>query len=175
MSGQVTPLISPSRVKNENFIRSSIAVKFIKEKENSMKEIVMDSMLIFLVIALVFSFPVAEAGSGKGKKSAGTEIPREALMTVPPGVKNRKSSVPFPHANHKPIECTYCHHTAYETLSMSKCSSDGCHSNTTERKGEGSYYAAFHEKFEKSDRSCLDCHQTRGKGPTSCKGCHKQR
>lgn len=135
-----------------------------------MKGKVMDSILIFLMVTMVFSFPVAEAGQVQG-----TKIPPEAIMTVPPGVKNRKSSVPFPHAKHKDMDCTFCHHNAYETLLMSKCSAEGCHSNTTKREGVESYFAAFHSIFEHTDRSCVDCHKTRGKGPTACKGCHQQR
>jgi len=146
--------------------------KLTQGKENRMKGKVMNSVLMFLIIALVFSFPVAEAGSRRGQ-DAGTKIPEEALMTVPPGVRNRKAPVPFPHAKHKGIDCTVCHHNAYETLLMSKCSSEGCHSDTTKREGKGSYFATFHNNFENSDRGCLDCHKARGKGPTSCKDCHK--
>jgi len=143
-----------------------------------MKGKVIDSILIFLMVtmfsmvAMVFRFQIAEAGQVQG---AGTKIPREALMTVPPGVKNRKAPVPFPHAKHKEMDCTFCHHNAYETLLMSKCSAEGCHSNTKQREGVESYFAAFHNIFEKSDRSCVDCHKTRGKGPTVCKDCHKLR
>jgi hypothetical protein len=103
-----------------------------------MKGKVIDSILIFLMVtmfsmvAMVFSFRVAEAAQVQG---AGTKIPPEALMTVPPGVKNRKSPVPFPHAKHKDMDCTVCHHNAYETLLMSKCSAEGCHSNTKVREG----------------------------------------
>ena len=139
-----------------------------------MKREVMNSMLIFLIVALVCSFPVVEASAAQGG-GAGTRIPVEALMTVPPGVRNRKAPVPFPHAKHKTVDCTVCHHNAYETLLMSKCSAEGCHSNTGKREGVESYFAAFHSLFEQSDRSCLDCHKTRGKGPTVCKDCHQQR
>ncbi len=102
----------------------------------------------------------------------GTIIPHEVIMRVPEGQKQKKFSVIFHHASHKNIECTVCHHNAYDTLMVSSCSLESCHFNTKVRDGIESFYAAFHRVFDESDRSCLDCHKTRGKGPTGCKDCH---
>ncbi|MEW5800901.1 MAG: cytochrome c3 family protein [bacterium] len=141
-----------------------------------MKRKMTGNILIFLIIVLVSGFPVAVgAASAQRRNATGTRIPTEVVMTVPEGEKNKKFAVPFPHAKHKGIDCTVCHHNAYETLIMNKCSAEGCHFNTRQREGTESFYAAFHGMFEQNDRSCLDCHKTRGKGPTACKDCHKKR
>jgi len=128
-------------------------------------------MAMFLTGALIF-FPAA--GSTQSQ-STGTKIPTEVVMKVPSGVKNRKAPVYFPHAPHRDFDCTLCHHNAYETLVMNKCSTEGCHSNTQKREGTDSFYAAFHGMFEEHNRSCLDCHKSGGRGPIACKGCHQQR
>ncbi|MEW6379603.1 MAG: cytochrome c3 family protein [bacterium] len=134
----------------------------------------MNRRFMLLTVALIFSLSMITAGSAQSP-SSGTRIPPEVIMKVPEGVKNRKAPVPFPHAKHKDFDCTLCHHNAYETLVMNKCSANGCHSNAQKREGTDSFYGAFHNVFEQHDRSCLDCHKTRGKGPTSCKDCHQQR
>lgn len=134
------------------------------------------AFILLMIGGLIFSSgkAMAEKRSLSPARSSGTIIPQEIVMKVPPGSRNKKMPVPFHHASHKPIECTVCHHTAYDTLAMSSCSLEGCHSSTEIRDGVNSFYAAFHDTFEKSDRGCLDCHKTQGKGPTGCKACHHQ-
>ncbi|MGA1826456.1 MAG: cytochrome c3 family protein [bacterium] len=133
-------------------------------------ELIKTTIILFIIFLVCFfitnKIVIAQ------DKCQGTIIPHEVIMGVPKGQKQKKFSVPFHHASHKNTECMLCHHTAYDTLTISSCSVKDCHFNTKVREGVESFYAAFHRVFEESDRSCIDCHKTRGKGPTSCKSCH---
>ncbi|MGA1875632.1 MAG: cytochrome c3 family protein [bacterium] len=143
-------------------------------REGAMRRKVLYMATTWLVVIMVPGITGAQSDPVQNKVK-GTEIPEIVVMKPPAGAHQRKFSVPFPHASHEGIDCTFCHHTAYEALVMSSCSAEGCHADTQKRKGTESFYGAFHNMFDEHDRSCLDCHTTRGKGPTSCKECHQPR
>lgn len=108
------------------------------------------------------------------------EIPEKILLNIPEGTKTTKEHVIFFHKGHKTIDCTVCHHKAYEVMAIKDCSVSGCHFNTKVKTGPESFYAAFHVKSEEYQRSCLDCHKIFKKagkktGPTLCKECHKKK
>ncbi len=100
-------------------------------------------------------------------------------ITVPAGAKLMRPAVVFPHAAHKAVECSTCHHTGYVDGKSLACASAGCHDKADTGSAEAmavpSYYRnAFHGK----DRGCMPCHQKlldagKAAGPTSCKDCHK--
>ena len=136
-----------------------------------MKKRVIGNLITFSVILIVFVSGIVQTDSAKAGNVVCT-IRQEILMRVPEGAKQRKFPVPFHHTSHKKFNCTDCHHNFYETFTIGSCSVEGCHFNTKKRKGTESFYAAFHSIFEESDRSCVDCHKTRGEGPTTCKTCH---
>lgn len=105
-----------------------------------------------------------------------TKAPAELIkMQVPEGAKAKKPTVNFPHIPHEHLDCTHCHHTWDQKSDVKKCKDSGCHDNTKTKKGDTSYYLAYHKK---GDKSCLGCHKELKKakaekmGPSSCNGCH---
>ena len=137
------------------------------------KEIHFPIPLVLLLITIVFHFLVIQRDLVEAESVICT-VRQEILMRVPEG-KQRKFPVPFHHIKHEMYSCTRCHHKFYESYTIGSCSAEGCHCNIKKRKGPESFYAAFHKIFDNSDRSCVDCHKTRGKGPTACKQCHTPR
>lgn len=87
---------------------------------------------------------------------------------VPDAVTKTKTMAPFTHDNHKQ-DCVVCHHTWDGSAEIQSCSSAGCHDQDG-KKGENSYYGAFHDR--KAEASCVGCHKAEKKGPKSCKDCH---
>lgn len=78
----------------------------------------------------------------------------------------RQAPVTFSHNNHN-MTCKDCHHEGEENQ---KCQE--CHSDLKARKGEKSFYAAFHSRD--SIHSCVGCHKQENIGPTKCSECHKK-
>lgn len=144
-------------------------------------------IIISLIIALgAIAFLAFYKGSSLAQKETipieekvFIEIPEEILVYIPEGTKKTKEEVIFPHKGHKTVDCTVCHHKAYETMAIKDCSVPGCHNNTAVRSGSDSFYAAFHATSNENHRSCLDCHkmlkkEDKATGPTLCKDCHKK-
>jgi len=148
----------------------SISKQIRREYENKSDAY---SSAIFFLIIMVFGFLVIQRDLAEAESVVCT-VRQEILMRVPKG-KQRKFPVPFHHIKHEMYTCTRCHHKFYESYTIGSCSVEGCHSDTKKRKGPESFYAAFHKIFDNSDRSCVDCHKTEGKGPTVCKQCHTPR
>lgn len=151
-------------------IRKDIMKKFFTKKNAA--------FLIIIFFPLLVSYiAFAETTSTQTKEKIVVEIPDKILLAVPEGKKATKSPVFFLHSKHTTIDCTTCHHNAYEILAIKSCLVESCHFNTDVKKGTESFYAAFHSKSDKYNISCLDCHwslKKEGKkgGPTSCKDCH---
>ncbi|MBG0789874.1 MAG: cytochrome c3 family protein [Desulfovibrionaceae bacterium] len=121
---------------------------------------------ILAICALVLTVSMA---------SAAPECPADMKLTAPEGYKVTKTPVDFSHAKHKAaeIECASCHHTWDGKGEVKSCAAAGCHDQPG-KKGENTYYSAFHAK---DDKSCLGCHKAKKKAgntvvPVSCKNCH---
>lgn len=104
------------------------------------------------------------------------DAPKESIkMMMPEGGKVTKPAVNFPHAAHEALECVACHHKWDGKADVKACKSAGCHDDVTTKRGETSYYLAYHKPGK---QSCLGCHKALKKekaekyGPTKCKGCH---
>ncbi len=110
---------------------------------------------------------------------AATKMPDKDLVIESKDVfKNpKKSPVVFPHAKHKALKCTDCHHEYKdkknvwkEGQEVKKC--DACHK--LEKDGDK-------EKLEKAYHNlCVKCHKEKKKkkeptGPTSCSKCHPKK
>ncbi len=106
---------------------------------------------------------------------AAVEAPPELKLAPPEGMKATKALVDFSHTKHESanINCVTCHHTWDQKSEVQSCSVSGCHDQPG-KKGENTFYAAFHAK--NSDASCLGCHKEvkkQGKDvPVACKACH---
>ena len=105
------------------------------------------------------------------------EVVRAIIMETPKGVESSQPSVVFSHLDHAmDYGCAICHHkwNPEEEASPKQCVE--CHSNTEERRGEDSYFAAFHDR--QAEASCLGCHMITAQeeelpnGPTRCNECH---
>ena len=138
-----------------------------------MKTKKMHYSILWLLFIMIFCLSIFLRDLVKAQNSP-CLVRQEILMRVPEG-KQRKFPVPFHHIKHEMFTCTRCHHKFYENYTIGSCSIESCHSDVKKRKGPKSFYAAFHRIFDNSDRSCVDCHKTRGKGPTACKQCHTPR
>lgn len=106
---------------------------------------------------------------------AGVQVPADMLLAAPEGMEMKKPEVPFSHNLHTKAgtDCKACHHTWDGTSAVKKCSTSGCHDQTS-KKEKMAFYKAFHGRDEKS---CVGCHKTAKKAgnknvPTSCKACH---
>ena len=148
-----------------------------------MKKKIMMSLIItfgaIAFLALYYGASWAQMEAIPLEEKVFIKIPEEILVYIPEGTKKTKDQVIFPHKGHKTIDCTVCHHKAYESMAIKDCSVPGCHNNTKVRTGSDSFYAAFHAKSEENHRSCLDCHkilkkEEKATGPTLCKDCHKK-
>ncbi len=115
----------------------------------------------FMVAALVglFCLPALYAANA----------PADLTIKAPEGMKATQPPVAFSHANHKQ-ECKVCHHKDGDNPKA--CASAGCHDDTNDKKGDKSFYRAYHDM--KSQKSCVGCHKAEKKGPTKCAECHKK-
>lgn len=95
------------------------------------------------------------------------EAPSKELVLRPPQAATQ-GSVAFRHASHSRLECASCHHKIAENPGNLKCG--GCHNDFQAKKGEKSWYNAFHAAT--SPHSCVGCHKAMKKGPTACNKCH---
>ncbi|MBN2139384.1 MAG: cytochrome c3 family protein [Desulfovibrionaceae bacterium] len=102
------------------------------------------------------------------------KAPCDLVLKAPAGAKATKTPVAFSHAGHKALDCKACHHKWDGKGDLKGCSSKGCHANFKAKKGEDSFYAAFHATAK---NSCLGCHKdlkkaNKAAGPTACAKCH---
>lgn len=107
---------------------------------------------------------------------AATTAPGDLKIGPPEGWKATKTLVDFSHATHDSakIDCVTCHHAWDGKSDIQSCATTGCHDQTG-KKGNNTFYAAFHNK--NADSSCLGCHKKTNKKdktalPVSCKTCH---
>lgn len=123
-----------------------------------------------LLLALAASLVFAAAAFAVHK------IPPDMVLAVPEGAKSTQPPVKFSHMGHSnaKVDCVTCHHKWDGKSEVQGCSAAGCHDDFKAKRGEKSYYAAFHDR--KADTSCLGCHQAKKsegvKAPTGCKDCH---
>lgn len=104
------------------------------------------------------------------------DAPKDPITIVmPEGGKVTKPSVVFPHVAHGALDCMACHHKWDGKAEVKACKSAGCHDDVTTKRGERSYYQAYHMK---GMQSCLGCHKQMKRegaekyGPTKCQDCH---
>lgn len=115
--------------------------------------------LYTLILALVLGlFPALALAA---------EAPSKELV-LRPAQAATQGSVTFRHATHAKLECAACHHKIAENPGDLKCG--GCHSDQKAKKGEKSWYNAFHAAG--SAHSCMGCHKALKQGPTACNKCH---
>ena len=105
------------------------------------------------------------------------DAPADMELHVPDGAKATKSPVPFSHKGHASLECKTCHHKWDGKGDIKGCASEGCHTDMKDKRGDNSYYKAFHDR---SETSCMGCHKALKKakkdtGPTSCTQCHPKK
>lgn len=105
------------------------------------------------------------------------ELEKTIITETPEGVESTQPQVTFPHLNHAmEYGCAACHHQWEPDTEASPAKCFECHSNTKERTGEDSYFAAFHDR--QAETSCLGCHMTTSRdedsssGPLKCNECH---
>jgi hypothetical protein len=103
------------------------------------------------------------------------DAPADMTLSVPEGAEATQAPVDFSHTKHSAVECTTCHHKWDETGDPQSCSDSGCHNNLEAKRGDDSFYMAFHDR--RSEQSCIGCHSAKGKageatGPKSCTKCH---
>ncbi len=110
---------------------------------------------------------------------AATKAPENDIVIESKDVfkEHKKTPVVFPHAKHKALKCTDCHHEYKdgknvwkEGQEVKKCSA--CHKLKAEGKVE-KLESAYHKK-------CVDCHKKLKKekkptGPTACTKCHPKK
>ncbi len=80
-----------------------------------------------------------------------------------------KSPVEFPHEKHVKdykVECKSCHHAKAEAQGCA-----GCHQGKAEGKKPGCQEMSMTKN--PYHITCINCHKSKGKGPKSCKECHK--
>ena len=120
------------------------------------EEILMKKMIILGVI--VFSLVGVAAVFAAGPPT--TDVVIDACKT-------KMSAVTFPHPKHAgemKIACTTCHHSGLKACK-------DCHGKTP-AAGAASCTEMAMNKNPFHVR-CIGCHKAQGKGPTSCKECHK--
>lgn len=110
---------------------------------------------------------------------AGMDAPKDPVEIALPEVlpKQTKTRVVFAHDKHTTVKCEGCHHTWDGASDVKTCASAGCHDDGKAKKGDRSFYRAFHSPKE---NSCMGCHRAMKKagetgGPISCskgKSCH---
>lgn len=102
------------------------------------------------------------------------DAPADMVLKAPEGAKVTKAPVAFSHqTGHADIDCKTCHHTWDGSSEVQPCSTSGCHDNVKSKRGEDSFYAAFHDR--KSVHSCVGCHKKEKKGPKRCTECHPKK
>ncbi|MDD4951649.1 MAG: cytochrome c3 family protein [Desulfovibrionaceae bacterium] len=109
---------------------------------------------------------------------AAPKAPADMTIEMPKGQKATKAPVAFSHAKHKALDCKACHHKWDGKGDVKGCSSAGCHEDYKAKKGDKSFYGAFHAATSKN--SCLGCHKDlktakKPTGPTACTQCHPQK
>lgn len=128
----------------------------------------MKRLLLFFALALLGAMLVLPLSAADAPKDPIT-------MTIPAGGKATKPPVIFPHAKHAALDCKACHHKWDGKAKIQACKSAGCHDDVADKKGDKSYYLAYHKPVT---LSCLGCHKSLEKekaakfGPTKCQGCH---
>lgn len=103
------------------------------------------------------------------------DAPADMEITVPEGATATKSPVAFSHTGHAALDCQACHHKWDGASPVQGCATDGCHTDVAAKKGDDSFYMAFHDRG--SETSCVGCHFALKKagsptGPVSCNDCH---
>ena len=124
-----------------------------------MKKLFLISLALLAVCALVATASVL-AGGGKACDTGPADLVFEA----------KNGNVNFPHQKHREefgVACTVCHHTVPEGETPKSCSTEGCHSETSEVKLRN----AFHQTCYKG------CHKEKNRNegkaaPTKCSACH---
>lgn len=89
--------------------------------------------------------------------------PKDMIRMGMPGGK--MAPVEFMHSSHANYNCTICHHKGNITEPCVMC-----HSDLKARRGDDSFYMAFHKRD--SIHSCVGCHKIEKVGPTRCSDCH---
>lgn len=144
----------------------------------------MKRLALFLVLGLLIA---CAAWAAEKPESAAGPFDRVVIPSPPGETAIKKPVVRFPHARHSSLTCGDCHHGVKGAVSgedggvltdnpLPSCSLSGCHDDPSSKKGDRSWYAAFHDK--ESGKSCLGCHR-RAKAedgnkvaPASCNQCH---
>ncbi|MFW5490616.1 MAG: cytochrome c3 family protein [Desulfovibrio sp.] len=116
--------------------------------------------LISAAIVCLFAVPAVFA----------VDAPADMVIKAPAGAKVTKAPVAFSHKGHASMDCKTCHHKWDGAGAIQPCQASGCHANAAAKKGDDSFYMAFHER--KSEKSCVGCHKSMKKGPTKCTECH---
>jgi len=131
-----------------------------------MKKILLMSLVLVMlcVLAVVAQNIIAEEGTAETG-------PAEKVFPA------SKGDVTFPHKKHSDpaeadgfaVTCETCHHNVKDGGKPQSCTSEGCHSKTSEPNVRN----AFHQLCYKG------CHKTKkaeeGKSPpTTCSACHKK-
>ncbi|MFW5752111.1 MAG: cytochrome c3 family protein [bacterium] len=87
--------------------------------------------------------------------------------------------ITFDHLSHAmDYGCATCHHKWDPATEAAPTDCFDCHSNTEERKGPDSYFAAFHDR--QSEFSCVGCHAVANQedeslgAPIRCNDCHAE-
>ena len=103
------------------------------------------------------------------------EAPGDLTLSVPEGGTATQAPVDFSHAAHGSFDCEACHHKWDGSSEVQPCSAEGCHTDLEDKRGDASFYKAFHDRM--SETSCTGCHTAKKKageatGPTACTDCH---
>ena len=125
----------------------------------------------FTILSLALAAMLLVAGA----VIAAPKAPEDAYVKLPEGATKTQQSIKFSHKAHDALDCTACHHEWDGKGDIKSCSTDGCHTDMKERRGGGSYYAAFHAP--QSTISCMGCHRVERQAgktnvPTACTACH---
>ena len=90
-------------------------------------------------------------------------LPASLLAQTPPDSVTESGSfgnVTFNHKTHSTsTECKQCHHNGESPVQ--KCES--CHTADSKVSKKDAYH-----------KNCVECHKTKGAGPTGCMDCHKK-
>lgn len=124
-----------------------------------MKRIVIISVVCAALVGFV-ALPVLFAA----------DAPKQDIVMKSPGAATQ-GTVTFSHAKHGKQKCEECHHKIKENPKDYKCGT--CHNDLKAKKGDNSYYAAFHAPT--SNHSCMGCHKSMKQGPTACNKCHAKK
>lgn len=120
-------------------------------------------LLISLVCAALVGFVALPA-------LFAADAPKADIVMKFPGTATQ-GTVTMSHAKHAKLKCEDCHHKMKENPKDMKCTN--CHNDLKEKKGDKSYYNAFHAM--QSKHSCIGCHKEMKSGPTACNKCHAKK